>query len=58
MIQTSVEMQPLYYYIAAIKMNRVRNEVLRPVKEKGASYTQQNERRLTGLVTTCVRTAF
>jgi hypothetical protein len=32
MIQSCVQMQPQYYYISAIKMNRVKNEVLRAVK--------------------------
>jgi len=36
----------------------VRNAgVLQRVKEKGISYTEENEGRLTGLVTFCVGTA-
>jgi len=34
MIQTRVEMQPQYYDPEAIKMNRVKNEVLRAVKDE------------------------
>jgi hypothetical protein len=34
MTHTCVQMQQQYYYIVAIKMNRVNNEVLRAVKDE------------------------
>ena len=62
MIQISVEMQPHYYYIAEIKMNRVKNEVLRAVKDERSILHTSKRKKANwighNLPTNCLRKHF